>query len=172
MEECVVEDSVPTDVPSFAQSINVSMKPAGTAFAKPEAPGTSTRTKPAKDEPNKKRQKKNTRNNTNFMKLGLFHAKEGVKDDSVFPSTLKQPLCSKFCLQGKACDKPKQACKFSHAITWKSIIEEDQKEILTYCNATNNLWFNKEMMKKHKSKLPKKYAHLLGDALGPKPKST
>ncbi len=84
----------------------------------------------------------------------------------------KQPLCSKFCLQKKACDKPKQAYKFSHAVTWKSIKEEDQKEILKHCNTTNNLWFDKETMKKHKSELPKEYTHLLGNALGPKPKST
>jgi hypothetical protein len=117
MEEYVVEDSVPTNVPSFAQCIIVSMKPAGIAAAKPVALGTGTGTKPAKDEPNKKRQKKNTKKNTDFAKLGLFYTKIGVKDGNVFPSTLKQPLCSKFCLQGKACDKPMQACKFSCAIT-------------------------------------------------------
>jgi hypothetical protein len=155
MEEYGVEDSVPTNVPSFAQGIIVSMKLAGTASAKPVAPKTGTGTKPAKDKPDEKRQKKNPKKNTDFTNLGLFHAKEGVKDGSVFPSTLKQPLCSKFCLQGKACDKPKQACKFSHAVTWKSIKEEDQKEILKYCNATNNIWFDKEMMKKHKSDLPR-----------------
>jgi hypothetical protein len=128
MEECVVEDSVPTDVPAFAQGIIVSMKPAGTAAAKPVAPGTGTGTKLAKDDSDKKRQKKNTKKNTDFTKLGLFHAKEGVKDGDVFPNTLKQPFCSKFCLQVKSCDKPKQACKFSHAITWKSIKEEARRK--------------------------------------------
>ncbi len=72
MEEYIVEDSVPTNVPSFAQSIIMSMKLAGTAAAKPVAPGTGTKTKLAKDKPNNKRQKKNTKKNTNFTKLGLF----------------------------------------------------------------------------------------------------
>ncbi len=172
MEDYVVEDSVPSNVPSFAQGIIVSMKLAGTAAAKPVALGAGTRTKPAKNKPDKKMQKNNTKKNTNFMKLGLFHAKEGVKDGDVFPRTLKQPLCSKSCLQGKAYDKPKQGSKFSHAVTWKSIKEEDQKELLKHCNATNNLWFDKETMKKHKSELPKEYVHLLSDTSGLKPKNT
>jgi len=90
----------------------------------------------------------------------------------VFPNTLKLPLCSKFCLQGKACDKPKQACKFAHVVTWKSIKEEDQNEILKHCVATNNLWLNEETMKKHKAKLHSEFEHLLGDATGPKPKKS
>ena len=91
----------------------------------------SSGAKPGQDEPDKKKQKKVTgKKNTDFTKLGLFHAKDGIKDGKVFPNTLKLPLCSKFCLQGKACDKPKQACKFAHVVTWKSIKEEDQNEIL------------------------------------------
>jgi hypothetical protein len=91
----------------------------------------SSGAKPGQDEPDKKKQKKVTgKKNTDFTKLGLFHAKDGIKDGKVCPNTLKLPLCSKFCLQGKACDKPKQACKFAHVVTWKSIKEEDQNEIL------------------------------------------
>ena len=170
MEEYVSEDSVPTDVPSFARGIVESLKPTETTSAKTLS-SSGTAAKPAEDEPDKKKQKKNKKN-TDFTKLGLFHAKEGIEDGKVFPSTLKQPLCSKFCLQGKACDKPKQACKFAHVVTWKSIKEEDQNEILKHCVATNNLWLDEETMKKHKTELPKEFEHLLGDATGPKPKKS
>ena len=123
MEEYVTEDSVPTDVPSFARGIIESLKPAETASAKTLA--SSGAAKPGQDEPDKKKQKKaSSKKNTDFTKLGLFHAKDGIEDGKIFPSTLKLPLCSKFCLQGKACDKPKQACKFAHVVTWKSIKEE------------------------------------------------
>jgi len=75
-------------------------------------------------------------------------------------------------LQGKACDKPKQVCKFAHVVTWKSIKEEDQNEILKHCVTTNNLWLDKETTKKHKADLPSEFEHLLGDATGPKPKKS
>jgi hypothetical protein len=117
MEEYVTEDSVPVDIPLFAQRIIESLKLVETTSAKLSASGNNTRTKLAKDEPDEKKQKKAGKKTTNYTKLGLFHTKEGVKDGNVFPNTLKQPLCSKFCLQGKACDKPKQACKFTHAVT-------------------------------------------------------
>jgi len=171
MEEYVAEDSVPTDVPSFARGIIESLKPAEIASAKTSA--FSGAAKPGQDEPDKKKQKKVIgKKNTDFTKLGLFHAKDGIEDGKVFPNTLKLPLCSKFCLQGKACDKPKQVCKFAHVVTWKSIKEEDQNEILKHCVTTNNLWLDKETTKKHKADLPSEFEHLLGDATGPKPKKS
>ncbi len=170
MEEYVCEDFVPTDVPSFARGIVESLKPTETTLAKTLS-SSSAAAKPAEDEPDKIKQKKNKKN-TDFTKLGLFHAKEGIEDGKVFPSTLKLPLCSKFSLQGKACEKPEQACKFAHVVTWKSIKEEDQNEILKHCVATNNLWLDEETMKKHKAELPKEFEHLLGDATGPKPKKS
>jgi hypothetical protein len=134
---------------------------------------SSRAAKPGQDEPHKKKQKKSAgKKNTDFTKLGLFHAKDGIKDGKIFPSTLKLPLCSKFCLQGKACDKPKQACNFAHVITWKSIKEEDQNEILKNCIATNNLWLDEETMKKHKAELPNEFEHLLSNAMGLKPKKS
>ena len=179
MEEYVDEDSVPTDVPSFARGIIESLKPAEKALVKTSAswgaaaPVYGVAAKSGQDEPDKKKQKKVIgKKNTDFTKLGLFHAKDGIEDGKVFPNTLKQPLCSKFCLQGKACDKPKQACKFAHVVTWKSIKEEDQNEILKYCVATNNLWLDDETMKKHKAELPSEFEHLLGDSMGPKPKKS
>ena len=170
MEEYVSEDSVPTDVPSFARGIIESLKTTETTSAKTSS-SSGGAAKPAEDKPDKKKQKKNKKN-TDFTKLGLFHAKEGIEDGKFFPSTLKLPLCSKFCLQGKACDKPKQACKFAHVVTWKSIKEEDQNKILKHCVATKNLWLDEETMKKHKAELPKEFEHLLGDATGPKPKKS
>jgi hypothetical protein len=177
MEEYVVEDSVPTDVPSFARGIIESLKPAEKASAKTSASSGAApifgAAKPGQDEPDKKKQKKVIgKKNTDFTKLGLFHAKDGIEDGKVFPNNLKQPLCSKFCLQGKACDKPKQACKFAHVVTWKSIKEEDQNEILKYCVATNNLWLDNETMKKHKAELPSEFEHLLSNSTGPKPKKS
>ncbi len=176
MEKYVAEDSVPTDVPSFARGIIESIKPAEKASAKTSASSGSASSgaaDPGQDELDKKKQKKVTgKKNTDFTKLGLFHTKDGIEDGKVFPNTLKLPLCSKFFLQGKACDKPKQACKFAHVVTWKSIKEEDQNKILKHCVATNNLWLDDETMKKHKAKLPSEFEHLLGDTTGPKPKKS
>jgi hypothetical protein len=56
MGEYVAEDSVPTNVPFFAQGIIRSIKPVETVAAKSTAFGTSTGTKSADDEPNKKKQ--------------------------------------------------------------------------------------------------------------------
>ena len=171
MEEYVAEDSVPTDVPSFAHGIIERLKPAKIASAKMST--SSRAAKPGQDEPEKKKQKKvASKKNTDFTKLGLFYAKDGLKDGKVFPNNLKLPLCSKFCLQCKACNKPKQACKFAHVVTWKSIKKEDQNKILKHCVATNNLWLDEETMKKHKAELPSEFEYLLGDATGLKPKKS
>jgi len=171
MEEYVAEDSVPTDVPSFARGIIQSLTPAETKSAKTLT--SNGPTKLSEEEPDKKKQKKLVgKKNTDFTKLGLFHAKAGIEDGKIFPNTLTLPLCNKFCLQGRACDKPKQACKFAHVVNWKSIKEEDQNEILKHCIATNNLWLDEETMKKHKAELPKDFEHLLGDASGPKSKKS
>jgi hypothetical protein len=151
IEEYTAEDSVPADVPLFAQGIIKSLKPVEWTTAKLSASGNNTRTKSAKDKPDKKQQKKAGKKTTNYTKLSLFHSKEGVKDGNVFPNTLKQPLCGKLCLQGNACNKPKQVCKFTHAITWKSIKDEDQKEILKHCGATNDLWLDGETKKNPKT---------------------
>ncbi len=56
MEEYLTEDSVPTDVPSFARGIIESLKPAETESAKTLA--SSGAAKPGQDEPDKKKQKK------------------------------------------------------------------------------------------------------------------
>ena len=58
MEEYVAEDSVPTDVPSFARGIIESLKPAEIASAKTSA--FSGAAKPGQDEPDKKSRRKSS----------------------------------------------------------------------------------------------------------------
>jgi hypothetical protein len=53
----------------------------------------------------------------------------------------------------------------------KNVPNEDKPMLLEHMNNTNLFWFDGEIIEKHKIKLAPKYAHLLGDTSGPKPKA-
>jgi hypothetical protein len=103
--------------------------------------------------------------------LGLFHAKPG-SDQGLFPRLKGKPPCNNFCVQGRACDKLRQICKFAHVASWKQFEKDDQEVILEHADKTGNIWLDEATFKNQKVEIPQKYQHLLGDAKGPKPKAT
>ena len=103
--------------------------------------------------------------------LGLFHAKPG-SEQGLFPRLKGKPPCNKFCVQGKTCDKLRQICKYAHVASWKAFEKDDQEAILVHADKTGNIWLDEATFKNQKVEIPQKYQYLLGDASGPKPKST
>jgi hypothetical protein len=57
-------------------------------------------------------------------------------------------------------------------VKWDAIKPDDQAKILKHFSNTGNGWLDAETFNKHKIEIPKNYAFLLGDASGPKAKST
>ncbi len=105
-------------------------------------------------------------------KLGLFHAKEGVKPKELFLGDLETTPCAFFCSQDKRCNRPHLGCPCPHVVKWENIKPDDQKKILVHFAKTGNGWFDAETMQKHKAEIPAEYSYLLGDARGPKARST
>jgi hypothetical protein len=106
-------------------------------------------------------------------KLGLFHAKEGVKPKELFPGDLETTSCALFCSQNKKCNRPHSGCPHPHVVKWENIKSDDQKKILVHFAKTGNGWFDAETMtmQKHKAEIPAEYFYLLRDARGPKARS-
>jgi hypothetical protein len=105
-------------------------------------------------------------------KLGLFHAKEGVKPKELFPGDLETSPCAFFCSQEKRRNRPCLGCPPPHIVKWENIKRDDQKKILMHFAKTGNGWFDAETMQKHKAEIPAEYSYLLEDARGPKARST
>jgi hypothetical protein len=125
---------------------------------------------PTKHLPGKERVKRPKKEHLPRTYLGLFHAKSG-SNQGLFHKLKGKPLCNKFCVQGRACDKLCTICKFAQVVSWKMLEKDNQEAILEHANKTGNIWLDKGTFKKQKVKIPKKYQHLLGNASGPKPKS-
>jgi hypothetical protein len=62
-------------------------------------------------------------------KLGLFHAKEGVKPEDLFPCDLESTPCAFFCSQDKKCNRPCSSCPQPYIVEWENIMPGDQKKI-------------------------------------------
>ncbi len=128
--------------------------------------------------PNRERHAKKARGNKptggdpEQAKLSLFHAKEGVKPEELFPGDLESTPCAFFCSQDKKCNRPHSSCPCPHIAKWENIKPGTQKKILVHFSKTGNGWFDAEAVQNHKAKIPAEYSYLLGDASGPKTKST
>jgi hypothetical protein len=82
-------------------------------------------------------------------------------------------ICLDFCSQEKKCNFPHQLCKNgNHYTNWKNMPNEDKLVLLKHMDSTGLRWLDAATFEKHKIAVPPKYAHLLGDATGPKQKST
>jgi hypothetical protein len=108
--------------------------------------------------------------------MGIFHVKQGTLVAKALPNKSKlkddQGICMNFCFHGRKYTFPHQLCNNGkHYTNWKNIPNKDKPVLLEHMNNTNLFWFNGETMEKHKINLAPKYAHLLGDASGPKPKA-
>ncbi len=185
MSNHAAEDSTPDSIPRFTpchalpsnQICTVTDAVAsftvneGTQKKKAESsspPGTPARERRSK----KARGNKPTGGGSDQTKLGLFHAKEGMKPEEVFPSGLESTPCAFFCFQGKKCNRPHSSCPRSHIVKWENIKPDDQKKISAHFATTGKGWFDAKTFEKHKAVVPAKYSFLLGNASGPKAKST
>lgn len=105
---------------------------------------------------------------------GFVHKKPEATWTELFnPSVTKieKKPCGKFCSIGFNCG-PKSTCSFDHLSSWKHFPESDQEALLKHWNETGLGWLDEDKLKEHNIELPEKYAHLKGDASGPKKKST
>ncbi len=136
---------------------------------KPEASPLRT---PAKVRPNKKARGLKPTGSIDQTKLGLFHAKEGVKPEDLFQSNLESTLCAIFCFQNKKCTWPCSSCPHPHSVKWDTIKLDDQAKILKRFSNTRNGWLDGKTFKKHKTKILANYSFLIGNVSFPKAKSS
>ncbi len=180
----VAEDTVPSSIPWFTPAhahpsnqittitTSIAMATIGQDYTK-KKPDASPPGTPSKERRNKKaRGLKPTGGTDHQTKLGLFHSKEGTKPEDLFPSGLESTPCAFFCSQNKKCTRPRSSCPRPHIVKWDGIKPDDQAKILKHFSNTGNGWLDTETFNKHKTEIPENYAFLLGDASGPKAKST
>jgi hypothetical protein len=110
------------------------------------------------------------------LKMGLFLVKQGTPAVKALPKKgkLKDEICLDFCLHGKKCNFPHQLCKHGkHYTNWKNVPEDNKPVLLSHMNETGLMWLDAKTYEKHKQTqaIPSKFAHLFGDATGPKTKS-
>jgi hypothetical protein len=107
--------------------------------------------------------------------MGLFHMEKGASVAAALPEKgkLKENICMDFCFHGRKCNFPHLLCKNGkHYTTWKNIPDEDKAVLLIHMNETNKMWLDSETFTKHKVTIAFKFSHLLGNASGPKQKSS
>ncbi len=103
------------------------------------------------------RARKKQRNTSDkSLKMGLFHMKKGTPVSKALPekSTLKEGVCLDFCCHERKCNYNHLPCKNGkHYTNWKNVPEDDRLILL---------------MHMAKNIIAPEFAHLLGDATGPK----
>ncbi len=140
MSDCVAEDSTPDSVPRFTPCHALSSNQACTVIDAVTAvtvnagdtkkkqdsspPSTPAHERCAKKAPGGN---KATEGGPDQAKLGLFHAKEGVKPEELFPGDLESTPCAFFCSQDKKCNMPRSSCPQPHVVKWENIKPGDQK---------------------------------------------
>ena len=189
MQEHIDNNSFPKDVPAFARGFFVDT--AGGGFAHAPAvdnqPPANTSTQPAEANPNGKRKpngkeqeggKKKPRKefSDKSLKMGLFHVKKGTPAAKALPdkSTLKDgaSICLDFCCHERKCNFTHLLCKNGkHYTNWKNVPNDNKMTILKHMSATGFMWLDAKTFAKHGISVAPKFAHLLGDATGPKPKA-
>ncbi len=71
----------------------------------------------------------------------------------------------------KKCNFSHQLCKNGkHYTDWKNVPNKDKPMLLSHMNKMGLMWLHAETFEKHKQTMPPEYAHLLGNAMGMKPK--
>jgi hypothetical protein len=78
-----------------------------------------------------------------------------------------------FCSHDRKCNFPHLRCKNSkHYTTWKNVPNEDKAVLLAHMDGKKKMWLDSETFSKHKVAITPKFLHFLGDASGPKQKSS
>ena len=184
MQEHIDDNSVPKDVPAFAKSFFVEASGGGFVHASTAAePTKPTASQPADANGGGKRkgnsegeqqaegQKKKRNTSDKSLKMGLFHLKKGAPASKALPekSTLKDEICLDFCCHERKCNFNHLLCKNGkHYTNWKNVPEEDRPILLNHMEKSGLMWLDAETFKKHDIVIAPEFAHLLGDATGPK----
>jgi hypothetical protein len=190
MQDHVEDNSIPKDVPAFSKSFFTKLTGGGFIHAtksddskKPNAtqPTISNengrgKRKPSgvKQEGGKKKSKKKF--SDKGLKMGLFHLKKGTPAAKALPKKciLKDcvSVCLDFCCHKKKCSHPHALYKNGkHYTNWKNVPNSNKVTLLKHMDSMSLIWLNVETFKKHKIRIAPKYAHLLGNATGPKQKA-
>ena len=184
MQEHIDDNSVPKDVPAFAKSFFVeasgggfvpaptAAEPAKPAASQPaDANGGGKRKGNSEGEQQAEGQKKKRNTSDKSLKMGLFHLKKGTPASKALPekSTLKDGICLDFCCHERKCNFNHLLCKNGkHYTNWKNVPEEDRPILLKHMEKSGLMWLDAETFKKHEIVIAPEFAHLLGDATGPK----
>jgi len=188
MQEHIDDNSIPKDVPAFAKSFFVEATGGGFVPAPPAAEAAKpTANQPADANGGGKRkgngegeqqaegQKKKRNTSDKSLKMGLFHLKKGTPASKALPekSTLKDGICLDFCCHERKCNFNHLLCKNGkHYTNWKNVPEEDRPILLKHMEKSGMMWLDAETFKKHGVIIAPEFAHLLGDATGPKKPSS
>ena len=201
IEQKTVDDQVFESVPAFTpenrdprvarmqemmQRASLSLGAAnvvGDAKANARKAEESPASSPTKDSKTSKRAKKKAKrkgadkdsDNSEENKLkGFVHKKSDTSWSQLWnpkETKLEKKPCGKFCCIGFSCG-PSSMCDFDHLSSWKQFPESDRDALLKHWDASGLGWLDGDKLKAHNIELPEKYAHLKGDASGPKKKST
>ncbi len=194
MIEHIEDNLVPKETPNFAKSLFVEQtaggiitlgetntnanKQKGAAVSGAVISGTavsgeSNKRKSNGNEPGKKKSRKEF--SVKSLKMGLFHTKKETPATKALSEKgkLKDEICLDLCTHEKKCNYPHQLCIHGkHYTNWKNIPEEDKPALLSHMSEMRFMRLDAETFEKHKQMqtIPSEFAHLLGDATGPKPK--
>jgi hypothetical protein len=107
--------------------------------------------------------------------MGLFHLKKGAPASKALPekNTLKDGICLDFCCHERKCNFNNLLCKSrKHYTNWKNVPEDNMLILLKHMEKSGLMWLDAETFKKHENAIAPEFAHLLGDATGPKRKTS
>ena len=185
MQEHIEDNSIPKEVPAFAKSFFVEATGGGFIPVPPAAEAT----KPVANQPAEANgggkqkgnglaeqqaaagQKKPRNTSDKSLKMGLFHMKKGTPASKALPEkgTLKEGVCLDFCCHERKCNYNHLLCKNGkHYTNWKNVPEEDRRILLVHMAKFGLMWLDADTFKKHENVIAPEFAHLLGDATGPK----
>ena len=110
------------------------------------------------------------------LKMGLFHVKKGDPAAKALPdkSTHKDraSICLDFCYHNQKFNFTHLLCKNGkHYTNWKNVPNNNKMTLLKNMSATGIMWLDAKTFMKHGFFIAPKFAHLLGDATGPKQKA-
>ena len=187
MFEHMDRNSIPQNIPAFAKSLFVEAPKAGfthesrtTETIKQSANQISTTANEGgrhklhgSNDPGAKKPRKEFLDRS--LKVGLFHIRKGTPHNKAFPDSIKLKdgtgICHNFNSHGYKCPFPHQLCKTGkHFTNWKHVPDDDKITILKHMYETGSAWLDAKTFEKHNSSTPPEFAHLLGDASGPKKK--
>ena len=185
MQEHIDDTSIRKDVPAFAKSFFAGATGGGFTPAPPAAEAAKpVANQPAEANGGGKRkgngeaeqqaatgQKKQRNTSDKSLKMGLFRMKKGTPVSKALPekSTLKEGVCLDFCCHERKCNYNHLLCKSGkHYTNWKNVPEKDRPILLMHMAKSGLMWLDADTFKKHENIIAPEFAHLLGDATGPK----